>query len=776
MTAQTTSVKTRDYVALANAYAANVIAGTIPACKWVKLACERQINDLKRRKFKYHFDEAKAARVCKFIELLPHIKGEWAGKPIQLEPWQMFILTCVFGWVDEKGRRRFKTAYTEIPRKNAKSTLSSGVGLYMLTADGEGGPEVYSAATTKDQAKIVWQDAHRMAQKAKGLAARFGVATSAHSIYTSDGGSFRALARDQGGNLDGLNVHCGIIDELHAHKTREVWDVIETATGARSQPLLWGITTAGFNRAGICYEQRTYVTKVLQQVATDEEYFGIIYTLDDQPYVQSFNFVQSLNEIERRCNCGCVPITQIERLFAKVFATHATRHTGVPPQQIDALTTQIDTFGTEDSAEVATSSGGLIITQNTRQEALQNALNGLPTIKIELKSHLKSGELNQKANESFSIISDSYDTELHESNTTSATKSKKASAASAASSTKLYASITATLQAKLEASSADSATQQLVYSEILKNIYNGHSTTCAVREVTLDGAGITATMPADDWTNPGVWAKANPNWDVSVKPDDIARKARKAQEMAAAQNNFLTKHLNVWVNADTAWMDMKAWEACADTELTLDQFKHDEVWIALDLASKIDVAAKVYIFKRDEEYVLIPRFYLPEDATNQPEAAHYAGWAKDGFLCLTDGNVTDFGTIEEELRDDAERFTVVSMGYDPWQATYLATRLAGEGLPVKEYRNTVQNMSEPMKQLEMLVKSGKLRHDGNPMMTWMISNVVAHIDAKENIFPRKEQPQNKIDGPVAAIMALGEIITTEQESGSVYDERGFLSF
>jgi phage terminase large subunit-like protein len=552
----------RDYVALATGYATDVINGTIPACKWVKLACERQLNDLQRTDFAYHFDKDKASRVCRFIELLPHIKGEWAGKPIQLEPWQMFILTCVFGWVDSAGRRRFRTAYTEIPRKNAKSTLSSGVGLYMLTADGEGGPEVYSAATTKDQAKIVWQDAHRMAQKAKGLGARFGVSTSAHSIFTTDGGAFKALARDQGGNLDGLNVHCGIIDELHAHKTREVWDVIETATGARTQPLLWGITTAGFNRAGICYEQRTYVTKILQGVAKDDSYFGVIWTLDEE----------------------------------------------------------------------------------------------------------------------------------------------------------------------------------------------------------------------DDWANPSVWAKANPNWNVSVKPDDIERKARKAQEMTAAQNNFLTKHLNVWVNADTAWMDMKAWESCANPELSLQQFHGEEVWVALDLASKLDVAAKVYIFKKEEKYYLIPRFYLPEEAAEQPEASHYAGWAKEGFLHLTDGNVTDQATIEEELRDDASRFTVVSMGYDPWQATYLATRLAGEGLPVKEYRNTVQNMSEPMKQLEMLVKSGQLEHDGNPMMTWMISNVVAHVDAKENIFPRKEQPQNKIDGPVAAIMALGEIITTEQESGSVYDDRGFLSF
>lgn len=549
----------RNYIEIANHYITDVLSAKILACKYVINACQRQKEDLKRKDLLYTFDEAKANRICKFIELLPHIKGQWAGKPITLEPWQIFILTTVFGWVNENGFRRFKMVYTEVPRKNAKSTLSSGVALYLLAADGEGGAEVYSAATTRDQAKIVWEDAKRMADRCKGLQAKFGVTSTAHSVLVPNtASSFKALSRDQGGNLDGLNIHGAIVDELHGHKTRDVWDVLETATGARQQPLIWGITTAGFNRVGICYEQRAYSIKILDKVVKDEEYFGIIYTIDedDDPFTESS------------------------------------------------------------------------------------------------------------------------------------------------------------------------------------------------------------------------WIKANPNWGLSVNPEDIARKARKAMEMAAAQNNFLTKHLNVWVNADTAWMDMRAWDACADHNLKLEDFEGEPVHMAVDLASKSDVATLSLLFHREGIYYRFGRYYLPEEAAEDGRNSHYAGWAKQGYFTLTPGNVTDYSYIEDDIREFAKQFQIQAIGCDPWQSTYLANNLRKDGLPVAEYRQTVQNMSEPMKQYEALVRSGKLKHDGNPVQTWMISNVVGHLDAKENIYPRKEFPENKIDGAVSDFMALGELLTTEAEGESIYETQG----
>lgn len=267
----------------ANRYIKRVLSCDIPACRWVKAACERQQKDLKNPPKGFVFDEARASRPVKFIELgCKHIKGELAGQLIKLEDFQCFILTTAFGWVDRAGARRFQKVYIEIPRKNAKSTLMSGVGLYMLGADGEGGAEVYAAATTRDQAKIVFGDAKQMVERSPFLRSRIGVTSSAHSIsHPASASTFRALSRDQGGNLDGLNIHCAIVDELHGHKSRDLLDVVVTGTGARLQPMVWEITTAGSNRAGICYEERTYLTKILSGEIKDEQIFGCIWTIDD---------------------------------------------------------------------------------------------------------------------------------------------------------------------------------------------------------------------------------------------------------------------------------------------------------------------------------------------------------------------------------------------------------------------------------------------------------------------------------------------------------------
>lgn len=452
---------------------------------------------------------------------------------------------------------QFLVGNSYIPTHN--STISSAIGLYMAFMDGEGGAEVYSAATTRDQAKIVFNAAQDMARKTPAFLARKGVSVMAHHIAQSKTASTFLPLSSEGGTLDGLNVHCGIIDELHAHKTRAVFDVIETGTGAREQSLLWLITTAGSNRAGVCYEQRTYLTKILSGVAVDESYFGIIYTCDD----------------------------------------------------------------------------------------------------------------------------------------------------------------------------------------------------------------------GDDWTLRDTWIKANPNFGVSVFEDDITRLCNKAMTMPSAQNNFLTKRLNVWVNADTSWMDMRAWDACANTELTIEDFEGDQCWVALDLASKTDMAALVALFRRDGKYYPFGKFYLPEETIESSGNSQYAGWDIQGLITTTPGNVIDFEFIERDLLELTSRFEVVSVPYDPHQATQFAVRMSQAGLPMVEVRPTVLNFSESMKELESLVLCKKLEHDGNPIMTWMISNIVCHYDQKDNIYPRKERPENKIDGVVALIMALNRALTVEEQI-SIYDTRGIV--
>ncbi|MQM29316.1 MAG: terminase, partial [Candidatus Accumulibacter phosphatis] len=190
------------YTTTARQYAKAVVTGKISTGKWVREACQRQLDDLARftgRDSPYRFNPTltdklgrsfrPADNLCAFIERLPHVKGPLAGQPIRLEPWQVFILTTVFGWVKPDGKRRFRRAYIEVPRGNAKSTLSSALALYMLAADGEGGAEVYSLATTRDQARIVFGDAQTMARQSAGFRSRFGVGVGAHNLHVLARGS-----------------------------------------------------------------------------------------------------------------------------------------------------------------------------------------------------------------------------------------------------------------------------------------------------------------------------------------------------------------------------------------------------------------------------------------------------------------------------------------------------------------------------------------------------------------------------------------------------------
>lgn len=294
----------KDYVTLSRRYEADVVSGVIPACKWVRLACERNIRDLMRQEtpaFPYRFDDDAARQICEFAEQLPHVKGPKAtrtseffqgsdGKKyaiwntIALEPWQCWVLTTIFGWKREDGLRRFRIAFPLIPRKNGKSILGAIVVLYMLTCDGESGAECYSAATTREQAKAVAEIAWEMARRSRAFCEYFGVRIGSETTKTlyvpAVGSKFLALSADAN-SLDGLNVSLAVIDELHAHRTRAVWDVLDTATGARLQPLLFPITTAGVDIAGICFEKLIYLQRILDRAIEDETFFGVYYTLDE---------------------------------------------------------------------------------------------------------------------------------------------------------------------------------------------------------------------------------------------------------------------------------------------------------------------------------------------------------------------------------------------------------------------------------------------------------------------------------------------------------------
>ncbi|MTI12048.1 terminase large subunit [Sansalvadorimonas verongulae] len=272
------------FVNKANKYARDVVAGKVPGCRYVKQACQRHLDDLQQEKdkgFKYRFNRTAAERACKFIQQMPHTKGEWAFKRmlITLEPWQLFIVAVAFGWQHKKGGlRRFREVYTEIPRKNGKSAISAGVGVYMFAADNEFGAEVYSGATSEKQAWEVFRPARLMVKKSPDLQAHFGIEVNAKNLNRpADDARFEPVIGNPG---DGASPSCSIVDEYHEHDSDALYTTMLTGMGARRQPLMWIITTAGFNIDGPCYDKRREVIEMLESGGNDE-LFGVIFTVDE---------------------------------------------------------------------------------------------------------------------------------------------------------------------------------------------------------------------------------------------------------------------------------------------------------------------------------------------------------------------------------------------------------------------------------------------------------------------------------------------------------------
>src|SRR5580765_5749383 len=281
---------------LIDAYARDVAARRVPAGKYHRLACVRHLRDRVRERsadFPYVLDLARVDRFVRFAAQLRHYKGEWAGQFITLQPHQVFRLGSVFGWIHvATGLRRFRTAYNEIPRKNGKSLEAAIVSLYATFFDHEPGAEGYIIATKHEQAKIVWNDAKRLSESSGlGGPARLQrritvLAANLHRDVFAQ--KLEPLGADKD-STDGLNPHLIVVDEFHAHKDRGLIDVMETATGARRQPLNFQITTAGDDPMTPCGDQHDYACQVLDGVLVDETFFAFIAhaDVDDDPFAET---------------------------------------------------------------------------------------------------------------------------------------------------------------------------------------------------------------------------------------------------------------------------------------------------------------------------------------------------------------------------------------------------------------------------------------------------------------------------------------------------------
>jgi len=591
----------RNYAEIALQYAKTAAADKAQKrhCKWVRLAAQRHLDDLKRSKtaaFEYVFDPWHANDVCDVIEKLPHIEGNWCKCPhaedgihvdrcgkIDLEPAQIFILTTVFGWRRKKtGLRRFTMVYEEVARKNAKSTKTAGVSLYCLACENEVGPQVLTVATTFDQAKKVFHPAKRMVEKTPDLQEAFALIAWAKSIESKDNGGYMQPLHAKSKSQDGHNPHLVTLDEFHAHKDRGLFNVMRSAFGARKQPLMWIITTAGSDINGPCYEERTFATKVLEGTIVADHYFVIIFTLD-----------------------------------------------------------RAEDYG--------------------------------------------------------------------------------------------------------------------------------------------DGRKV-----GDDPFDERFWCKANPLLGSAVQPDELRQYAIEAKSNPAAEGEFKTKRLNIWIGALSAWLNVTQWNLCAENDLTLDDFAGLDCYIGADLSNVDDLSALVLAAVDPDGRLLVkPWFYVPEarlesQDTNVKQITElYQRWAKDGHLIPTPGDFIDHNVIEAKIREIKAKLAARKATFDQWNSGLaMASRLNEDfGEPDNPFgvqmAKNAKNYTDPARAIEARVKSGpaRLRHDGNPVFAWMVGNAVVDRRTDGSLLPKKETANspNKIDGVDAMLNAIAPMLLPEEDDNTVDD-------
>lgn len=541
-------------------YVQDVFSGKRIAGDAERAACERYLRDKKESIDKGFYLDIKAGeKPVNFIQKLKHTKDKWAGMPLLLEPWQMFILFNLYGWKKSNGKRRFRTAYVEVARKNGKTALAAGVALYGLYAEQIARAEVYSVATTKDQAKICFNDAKEIVRKTT-LKERLDVFRDSIT-YDALGSYFKAVSSDYGVH-DGYSPSTVIVDEYHAHKDNGMLDVMQSGQAAREEPVNFIITTAGFNKNYPCFAFRKNAKNVIKGIAEDESLFAVIYEMDE----------------------------------------------------------------------------------------------------------------------------------------------------------------------------------------------------------------------GDDWTDPHNWAKANPNLGVSVDVDYLEQQVKDAQNRPEAVVNVKTKNLNMWVDAEKTWILDEKWMESSVTE-------DDSIlegmtcWGGLDLSNVSDITAFVLLFKDTEGRIYVkPRFWVPEETYQEKirkENVFYTAWVEQGFVILTPGNVTDYDFIQADISQLAEQYNILSIAYDRWNSSQTVINMQNEGFNMSPFGQGYGSMSTPTKEWEKMVLLKNLEHFKNPVLRWMMASVALMKDPAGNIKPDKRKSSQKIDGVVAGIMALGEMMTAmAQQENNPYEYRG----
>lgn len=511
------------------------------------------------------YDKKKADHAVAFIQNLKHTKGKWDGKPFFLLPWQEQIVRDIFGIVNAEGKRQFRSAYIEIPKKNGKSELAAAIALYLLYGDGEASAEVYSCANDRSQASIVFDVAKRMVEKSPALLKRSKIAAATKRIVNYRNAGFYQVLSAETGTKHGLNISGLVFDEIHAQPNRKLYDVMTKGSGdAREQPLFFIITTAGTDKESICYELHTKALDIMNGRKIDHSFYPVIYGLSDE----------------------------------------------------------------------------------------------------------------------------------------------------------------------------------------------------------------------DDWNDEANWYKANPSLGYTISIDRVRDAYRDALENPAEENVFKQLRLNIWTNSTVVWIPEHIYER-GNLPIKSAELEGRDCYAGLDLSSTSDITALVLVFPprtEHEKYIVLPFFWLPEETLElrcRRDHVLYDVWQRQGYILTTEGNVIHYGFIERFIERLGEKYHIIEIAYDRWNATQMVQNLADMGFTMVPFGQGFKDMSPPSKELYKLLMEGNINHGGNPVLKWMAQNVVMRQDPAGNIKPDKERSVEKIDGIVALIMGLDRCIRSAPAT-SVYDERGIL--
>ena len=560
-------------------YIDDVKSGKQITGKYARLAVERHLRDLERSKennFPYFFCEDTAKRVLGFVHMLKHTKGKWVseGLTIDWQPFQCFMFACTLAWLKKSDKlRRFNTAYNKMARKGGKTTYAAAVASYLLIADGEHGAEVYWAATKRDQAKIGWSIQKAMTEKLirDSSYIRKHWKVNSQRIYSDSLGSFVDKLGKDSKREDGLNPHVAIIDEYHAHPDDGIVNVLETGMGSRQQPMLLYITTAGFNKYGVCYNYEKVCKDILEGKIENDRTFAICFDLDE----------------------------------------------------------------------------------------------------------------------------------------------------------------------------------------------------------------------GDEWDNSEVWIKSNPALGETPTFEYMQSMCNKAKtEGSTKLVEFKTKNLNQWTDTEDVWIKDEDWKANGG-EIDEETLKGRKCYVGMDLASIRDLTSVKLVFppiEKGEPFKVIKRFFAPEDnirERSKTDRIPYLNWVDQGHIILTAGNVTDYDYVYNEFENLANKYEIVSIAYDKWNAVELATRMELAGFNMKAFPQTTTYFNEPLKEIEKLIAKKQLNHGKCPVLRWMNGNVHIWRDGNGNMKILKKDNIKKVDGMVALAMAVGEYLHYKDET-SIYETEarkdGFLAW